>query len=69
MNADLPLSGVPAYIKEKTGITRSRQAVYLWAQKGTKKGHKLQIETRAGQMFTTRAWVDEFLAVLDQRRA
>jgi hypothetical protein len=64
----MKLAEVAAYVKEKTGVRRSRATVYLWATKGIGPDRrKLRTEMKAGQMFTTAEWVDEFLAILNQR--
>lgn len=63
----MKLADVPAYVKEKTGVDRSRQTVYNWAKEGvTVAGQKfkLETETKLGQLFTRSEWVDAFLARL-----
>ena len=54
------LSEVPAYLDREHNIEGTRQTVYNWAQKG-KKGTLLQTTTKAGQLYTTENWVDEFV--------
>lgn len=68
--ADMKMAAVPSYVMEKTGIKRSRATVYNWATKGVAQSTgsvKLRVDTRAGQMFTKIEWVDDFLALIDQR--
>jgi hypothetical protein len=62
----IPLSSVPEYVLNRTGIRRSRQCIYLWVHRGVK-GTKLQVEMQAGQMFTKAEWLETFLAALDRR--
>lgn len=65
------LADVPALVREKAGIDRNRQTAYNWVTKGMKQksGQKLKLKTtmKAGQLFTTDAWLSEFLASLDRR--
>lgn len=61
----IKVKDVPDYLKTK-GIVRTRATVYNWIETGVK-GHKLRVYTRGGQLFTMRRWVDEFVALLDQR--
>jgi hypothetical protein len=64
----MKLAEVAAYVLEKTGVKRSRATVYLWVTKGIGPDHrKLQTEMKAGQIFTKAEWVDEFIAILNQR--
>lgn len=58
------------YVKQKTGMLRSRATIYNWATKGVKVGgqtFKLQHKLIVGQMVTTTEWVDTFLARINQQ--
>lgn len=64
------LAAVPTLVKELTGVKRSRATVYNWVNKGvTVAGQiiKLDAESRAGQLFTTRSKVQAFLAKIEGR--
>ena len=64
----MKLADVVDYVEAKTGVKRSRATIYNWATKGVGPDcRKLQTEIRAGQMFTTAEWVDEFLSHMDMR--
>lgn len=61
----ITLGEVPAYLLKVHNITRQRQTVYNWAEKGLHKALgrtvKLKTQMRAGMIYTTRAWVRRFL--------
>ncbi len=61
----LALSKVPAKVKELSGVTRGRQTIYNWAQKGRidQQGtmRKLKTEVRCGQVYTTMEWLLDFM--------
>lgn len=57
----LKLSEVPAYLDRQHEIEVTRQTVYNWAKNG-KRGTKLRTVTKAGKLYTTENWVDDFLA-------
>lgn len=66
----MKLADVPAYVLTRTGVTRSRATIYNWVSKGvtiTGQTFKLQTDTHAGQLFTSTAYVDSFLATIEGR--
>jgi len=56
----LKLSAVPEYLEQKYGITKSRQAMYFWKDKGVN-GVKLECTKYAGTYYTTERRVDDFM--------
>jgi len=61
---------VIAYVRERTGMKRSRATIYNWTTKGIKVGGeviKLPHAYSAGQMVTKKLWIDVFLTKVDQR--
>lgn len=61
----LRIRDVPDIILKIAGVTRSKETVYLWARNGVigYAGDKLKLKTvrRAGHLFTTREWVEDFI--------
>lgn len=57
----MKISEAVAHIKEKHGLTVTRQTVYNWTKAG-KKGLILKAIKRAGTTLTTKEWVDTFVA-------
>ena len=53
------------YLERVKGITKTRQTIYNWAERGLSRqfGHTIKLKTRlrAGTLYTTRVWVTEFL--------
>lgn len=48
------------YVAKIEGVQRTRQTIYNWAKRGVR-GTKLRTKKRAGQLYTTAAWITEFL--------
>lgn len=66
----IKIADVPALVSGLTGEKRSRQTIYNWINKGITvagQNFKLRTTSLAGQTFTCAAWVDEFLAKVDQQ--
>lgn len=61
----MPLGDVPQYLQTK-GISKSRQTVYNWAKNGVR-GTRLWTTVLAGDIRTSKAAVDEFIATLNRR--
>ncbi len=67
---EMKMTEVAEYVKSMTGIQRSRATIYNWASKGVEVGGglvRLATISRAGQLFTDKAKIDEFLAKIDRR--
>jgi len=64
------LSEVPALIKKLTGVKKSRKTVYNWAYTGrlnySGEVTILKTEMKAGTKYTTKGWVQKFLADLEK---
>ena len=67
----LMLSEIPPLVKALTGVSVSRQTVYNWKTTGRRalsdpeRIVRLQTVVRAGRVFTTREWVQDFLREVD----
>jgi hypothetical protein len=57
---DLTLAEAHAFIEKMEHVTISLQTVYNWTEHG-KRGQVLRTKVKAGQKFTTQAWIREFL--------
>lgn len=61
----ITLGEVVPYLSRVMGIDRTRQTVHNWATRGVERGlnNNVRLVTikRAGRMYTTRAWVREFV--------
>ncbi len=61
----IKISAVPALLAELTGVTRQRLTIYNWIKVGCRTHDarivKLQTKKRMGQLFTTRARLEEFI--------
>lgn len=65
-NEDLMrLEEVPKLLVELVGVTRSRSTIYNWARTGranyTGNMIKLKVTHRLGGVYTTKAWVLDFI--------
>jgi hypothetical protein len=59
----LTMEQAARYVARIEGVPRTRQTVYNWARKGVR-DTKLRTRTRANQMYTTAAWITEFLRAI-----
>ena len=61
----ITLGMVVDYLQKTMGITRTRQTIYNWAIKGVYRGLgkriTLRTKMRANRIYTTRAWVKDFV--------
>lgn len=65
----IKMRDIPALILEMTGATRTRASVYVWMKKGIRAYDgstiKLKSTKRLGHLYTTKAWVEDFLRGID----
>ena len=59
----LKISEVPEYLDRVHEVDATRQTVYNWVNKG-RRGTHLRTVRKAGTLFTTEAWVDQFVSSL-----
>ena len=61
----IKIADVPAILLELTGVHRQRLTIYNWINKGCRTNDarivKLKTKKRMGQIFTTRARLEEFI--------
>ncbi len=64
----IKLSDVPKLIVELSGVTRVRSTIYGWVLRGRGDSHgsviKLKTTRRLGALYTTKAWVLEFIELI-----
>lgn len=56
----MKMSEVPRYVQYHYGIEISRQTAYNWAKTGIR-GVQLKTVRKAGKLFTTKGWLDDFI--------
>ena len=61
----LTVSEIVVYIRQLTGLERTRQSIYKWAKTGKKTSSgatvKLRATNRLGRLYSTAKWVREFI--------
>lgn len=56
----LKINEVPSYVDRKHGEEITRQTAYNWIRNGVR-GVRLQAIRKAGKLYTTERWVDDFM--------